>query len=169
MYHDRCIWQCPGRSLYHECEGGQWSEEPGLTRCMCPKLGSSHPGEVLCHPPVGPEEAVASGTYCLHTCHGHTKTEMMCQHSLWSTSPDTLTCEGSNATSFANLRGKSLDMDTQVNHLKENMGSLAFLKIAEMKSKEVKKKPIMKTKVSSVRAELTNCNPNMQDCETKNS
>ena len=29
--------------------------------------------QVLCHPPVSMSEAVTSGTYCLHTCHGHPK------------------------------------------------------------------------------------------------
>ena len=92
----RCIWQCPGQSLYHQCEGGQWSQEPGVTRCMCHKIGVGHPGDILCYPPVSPGSPVPSGTYCLHTCHGHTKNEMMCQHSLWSTSPNELSCEGNN-------------------------------------------------------------------------
>ena len=29
--------------------------------------------QVVCHPPVSMTEAVSSGTYCLHTCHGHPK------------------------------------------------------------------------------------------------
>jgi hypothetical protein len=29
--------------------------------------------QVLCYPPVSMTDAVASGTYCLHTCHGHPK------------------------------------------------------------------------------------------------
>ena len=29
--------------------------------------------QVVCHPPVSMTEAVPSGTYCLHTCHGHPK------------------------------------------------------------------------------------------------
>ena len=28
---------------------------------------------MLCHPPVSMSEGVPSGTYCLHTCHGHPK------------------------------------------------------------------------------------------------
>ena len=28
----RCIWQCPGQSLYHQCEAGKWSDQPGQTR-----------------------------------------------------------------------------------------------------------------------------------------
>ena len=138
--------------MYHHCEAGQWSEEPGLTRCMCESLGSSHQGDVLCHPPVAPGEAVASGTYCLHTCHGHTKTEMMCQHSLWSHHPDSLTCESSgNLTDFAAFRGKSLEMNKQMKvemmTTKENLGSMALRKLAEMKTNDAKK-PLMRTKVN---------------------
>ena len=168
---------------------------------MCQALGSGHPGEVLCFPPVRPGQAVTSGTYCLHTCHGHTKTEMMCQHSLWSTSPDSLSCEGknmilltkhfhtrkiswffvtwyevmklfqegqtkpdtivcgresislfflsfqgSNSTSFSALRGKSLEVRPQLSP--ERIGSLASIKMAEMKNRETVNKPVMKTKVS---------------------
>ena len=94
----KCIWQCPGQSLYHHCDNGEWSARPGSTRCMCQKIGTRHQGEVVCFPPVSMAEPVTSGTYCLHTCHGHTKTEMMCEHSLWSNSPASLSCEGGNQT-----------------------------------------------------------------------
>ena len=55
---------------------------------MCHDIGLEHDGEVaaewkplmstfvpqvVCHPPVSMTEAVPSGTYCLHTCHGHPK------------------------------------------------------------------------------------------------
>ena len=58
---------------------------------MCHNIGVEHEGEVaekpdflfpggltpdfqvVCHPPVSMTEAVSSGTYCLHTCHGHPK------------------------------------------------------------------------------------------------
>ena len=55
---------------------------------MCHNIGHEHEGEVtkknpischplscqvVCHPPVSMTEAVSSGTYCLHTCHGHPK------------------------------------------------------------------------------------------------
>ena len=151
----RCIWQCPGQSLYHQCEAGQWSERPGVTRCLCPRIGEAHQGEVLCHPPVNMAAAVPSGTYCLHTCHGHTKTEMMCQHSLWSTSPASLSCEGTNSSSSPaplrsiSPRGKSLQLSqARPVTLRDQMGALADIKIAEMKTKDIFAKPMMKTKVS---------------------
>jgi len=136
----KCIWQCPGQSLYHQCDNGAWSERPGKTRCMCQKIGLEHQGEILCHPPHRMTEAVTSGTYCLHTCHGHPKTEMMCEHSLWSNNPAELTCEGNQTASFT--KAKSLEMMS-----KEEMGARAHKKLREMKTKEDFDKPVMKTKI----------------------
>ena len=125
-----------------------------MTRCLCPRIGEAHQGEVLCHPPVDMAAAVPSGTYCLHTCHGHTKTEMMCQHSLWSTSPASLSCEGTNSSSAPaplrtiSPRGKSLQLSqARPVTLRDQMGALADIKIAEMKTKDIFAKPMMKTKV----------------------
>lgn len=113
---------------------------------MCSRIGERHPGEVLCHPPVSMSEPVTSGTYCLHTCHGHTKTEMVCQHSVWSTPPAELSCEGNNRTTFSQLRGKSLE--TAFTITEDQMGDIASKKIAQMKTKDIFDKPMMKTKVS---------------------
>ena len=123
-----------------------------MTRCLCNRIGENHQGEVLCHPPVSMSAPVSSGTYCLHTCHGHTKTEMMCQHSLWSTDPASLSCEGTNQTASAPLirpRGKSLQHSEATGLTSDQMGVIAHQKIAEMKSKDIFAKPVMKTKVSS--------------------
>ena len=54
--------------------------------------------------------------------------------------------QGSNSTSFSALRGKSLDVRPQLSP--ERMGSLASIKMAEMKNRETANKPVMKTKVS---------------------
>ena len=120
---------------------------------MCPRIGDQHQGDVLCHPPVSMTAAVSSGTYCLHTCHGHTKTEMMCQHSLWSTSPASLSCEGTNSSAPAPLRsisprGKSLQLSEASGLTRDQMGAIAHQKIAEMKTQDIFSKPLMKTKVS---------------------
>jgi len=136
----KCIWQCPGQSLYHQCDNGVWTEPPGKTRCMCQKIGLEHQGEILCHPPHRMSDAVTSGTYCLHTCHGHPKTEMMCEHSLWSNNPAELTCEGNQTASFS--KAKSLEMIS-----KEEMGARANQKLIEMRTKEDFDKPVMKTKI----------------------
>ena len=101
-----------------------------------------------------------SGTYCLHTCHGHTKTEMMCQHSLWSTDPASLSCEGTNTSAplrQVEPRGKSLQLGEASGLTSDQMGAIADIKIAEMKTKDIFAKPLMKTKVSwSVGQLLTN-------------
>ena len=54
--------------------------------------------------------------------------------------------QGSNSTSFSALRGKSLEVSPQLSP--ERMGSLASIKMAEMKNRETVNKPVMKTKVS---------------------
>ena len=63
--------------------------------------------------------------------------------------------EGSNSTSFSSLRGKSLEVRPQLTP--ERMGSLASIKMAEMKSRETVKKPVMKTKVSAQNIVMHQC------------
>ena len=115
---------------------------------MCNRIGERHPGEVLCHPPVSMSSPVPSGTYCLHTCHGHTKTEMVCQHSLWSADPAQLSCEGNNGTTFSQIRARGKSLEPRLTITKDETGNIANMKIAQMKSKDVFDKPMMKTKVS---------------------
>jgi len=86
----------------------------------------------LCYPQHTMDEAVTSGTYCLHTCHGHPKTEMICDHSLWSNSPTELSCHASSGN-------KSQNFDIL------NLGSRVSEKLRELRGKE--DKPNMKTKI----------------------